>query len=211
MTSQDTGGVGLSDGRAAASACWRGLTRSLWWRLASSGRTARGWGASGGGSGALWVGGAFVQYAQPLASRSRPSWSRPARADSRRDSKRGRRPTMTTGTLRRRRVGGGSGDGPVMGAPGCAARTSDSLLRGLVSTALTSTDPASMFPAEIVEILRLFSGVRRRCARDVSTMDTDTPPDLFPSARRRLLGHQPAPGSRPSECLRSHNPHMSQK
>ena len=33
--------------------------------------------------GVLRVGGAFVQYAQPLASRSRPSWSRPALGGSR--------------------------------------------------------------------------------------------------------------------------------
>ena len=57
-----------------------GLPRSLWWLPALSGCTARGWGAIGRGLGALWVGGAFVQYAQPLASGSRPSWSRPTRA-----------------------------------------------------------------------------------------------------------------------------------
>ena len=68
------------DGRAAASACRSGLTRSLWRRTASSGCTARRWGVTGRGSGALGVGGTFVQYAQPLASRSRPSWSRPTRA-----------------------------------------------------------------------------------------------------------------------------------
>ena len=81
-TSQNTGGARLPDGRAAASACRRGAPWSLWWFPASSGCTARRWGATGGGWGALWVGGAFVQYAQPLASGSRPSWSRPARANS---------------------------------------------------------------------------------------------------------------------------------
>ena len=60
-------------------------------------------------------------------------------------------------------------------APGRAARTPDSLLRGLVSTVLTSTDPASMCPAGIVEILWFFFGVWRQCACDVSTMDTHTP------------------------------------
>ena len=74
--------VCLPDGRAAVSTCRSRLTRSLWRLPASSGRTARGWGATGGGSGALWVGGTFVQYAQPLASGSRPSWSRPTWADS---------------------------------------------------------------------------------------------------------------------------------
>ena len=169
--SQDTGGVGLPGGRAAASACWRGLARSLWWLTASSGCTARGVGVTGRGLEVLRVGGAFVQYAQPLASRSRPSWSRPTHTDS----GRGRHQTLTTGTLRRRRSGGDGGE-PVTEAPGCAARTPDSLLRGPVSTALTSTSPASVRPAGIVEILRFLFGVRRRYAFNVSTMDTSDLP-----------------------------------
>ena len=40
-------------------------------------RTARGSGATAGGLGVLQVGRTFVQCAQPLASRSPPSWSRP--------------------------------------------------------------------------------------------------------------------------------------
>ena len=100
-------------------------------------------------------------------------------AYSRRDSKRSRRRTMTTGPQRRRRAGDG-GDGPVTEAPGRAARTPDSLLRGPVSTVLTLTGPASMFPAGIVGILRFFFGVRRRCACDVSTVDTHTPSCLAP-------------------------------
>ena len=67
-------------------------------------------------------------------------------------------------------------------APGSATRTPDSLLRGLVSTVLTLTGPASMFPAGIVEILRFFFGVRRRSGVDVSTMDTS---DLLRPARPR--------------------------
>ena len=189
MTSQDTGGVRLPDGRAAASACRSRLTRSLCWLLASSGRTARGWGATGGGWGALWVGGAFVQYAQPLASRSRPSWSRPTRG-------RGRRRTMTTGTLRRRRAGSSGGE-PATGAPGRAARTPGSLLRGPVSTALTSTSLPPKHPAEIVEILRLLPGVRRRYTFNVSTMDTS---DLPGPARPLLFGASSPTGQ--STCPR---------
>ena len=60
-------------------------------------------------------------------------------------------------------------------APGRAVRIPDSLLRGLVSTVLTSTGPMSVRPAGIVGILRFFFGVQRRCACDVSTMDTHTP------------------------------------
>ena len=82
MTSQDTGWVRLPDGRAADSPCRIRLTRSLWWLTASSGCTARRMGVTARGLGALRVGGAFVQYAQPLASGSRPSFSRPTRADS---------------------------------------------------------------------------------------------------------------------------------
>ena len=95
-------------------------------------------------------------------------------------------------------------------APGSATRTPDSLLRGLVSTVLTLTGPASMFPAGIVGILRFFFVVRRRCACDVSTVDTHTPSCLAPKPPRPL-DHQPAPGSRPSECLRRHDTHLSQK
>ena len=77
MTSQDTGGAGFPGARAAARSA--GRVRSLRWLPASPGRNARGWGATGGGSCVLDVGRAFVQYAQPLASRSPPSWSRPSR------------------------------------------------------------------------------------------------------------------------------------
>ena len=60
-------------------------------------------------------------------------------------------------------------------APGSAARTTDSRsLRGSVSPVLTSTGSASVFPVGIVGILRFLFGVRRRCACDVSTMDTTT-------------------------------------
>ena len=90
-------------------------------------------------------------------------------------------------------------------------RTPDSLLHGPVSTALTSTIQPSKYPAEIVGILRFFCGVQRRCAFDVSTMDTSDLPDLFPSTSLSPQDHQLAPGSRPSECLRSHDTHMSQK
>ena len=85
---------------------------------------------------------------------------------------------MTTGPPRRRRSG--SGGGPVAEAPGYTARTPDSLPRGPVSTALTSTSQPPKHPAEIVGILRFFLGVRRRCTCDVSTMDTNDLPDLFP-------------------------------
>ena len=155
------------------------LPRSLWWLPSSSGCTARGRGATGRGLGVLEVGGAFVQYAQPLASRSRPSWSRPTRGKTRANSGRGQSRTMTTGPQRRRRAGNG-GVEPVTEAPVHAARTPDSLLRGPVSTALTLPSLPSKRPAGIVEILRLFFGVRLRCAFNVSTLDTDTPSCLAP-------------------------------
>ena len=96
-------------------------------------------------------------------------------ADSGRDSKWGRCRTLTTGSQLRWRAGNGGGR-PVTETPGCAARTPDSLLRGLVSTVLTLTGPASMFPAGIVGILRFLSSVQRRYAFNVSTMDTSDLP-----------------------------------
>ena len=180
MTSETPVGCVCRMGRAAASVCRRGQARSLWRMPALSGCTARGWGATGGGLGVLRVGGAFVQYAQPLASGSRPSWSRPTCADSGRDSKRNLRPTMTTGTLRRRRARERCRRTCEKGAGLCGKTHGLSLLRGLVSTVLTLTGPASMFPAGIVEILRFFFGVRRRSGVDVSTMDTHTPSCLAP-------------------------------
>ena len=90
MTSESFGCHDISRHRLGASAGWEscciglseGLPRSLWWLPASSGRTARGWDATGRGSGALRVGGALVQCAQPLFSGSRPSWSRPTRGET---------------------------------------------------------------------------------------------------------------------------------
>ena len=49
---------------------------------------------------------------------------------------------------------------------------------GSVSTALTSTESASMCPAEIVGMLRFRPGVQRRFGADVSTMGTDAPQSL---------------------------------
>ena len=176
MTSQDTGGAGLPGGRAAASVRQRGPARSLWWLPASSGRTARGRGATGRGWGALRVGGAFVQYAQPSASGSRPSWSRLTR-------RWGRSRTLTTGPQRRWRAGVGGG-GPETEAPGTAASPTDLLLRSPVSTALTLAGPASARPAEIVGMPRVVFGPRRRSGVDVSTMDTHTPSGRSPGPPR---------------------------
>ena len=74
-------------------------------------------------------------------------------------------------------------------APGRAARTPDSLLRGLVSTALTLPSLPPKNPAEIVGILRFLSGVPRRYGVNVSAVDTSGPPDFFPSP--------PGPPARP--------------
>ena len=55
-------------------------------------------------------------------------------------------------------------------------RPTDSLLRGPVSTALTLTTLPPKHPAGIVGILRFLSGVQRRYAFNVSTMDTSDLP-----------------------------------
>ena len=68
---------------------------------------------------------------------------------------------MTTGPLRGWRAGDGGG-GPVTEAPGSATRTPGSLLRGLVSTALTLPSLPANHSAEIVGILRFFLGEQSR-------------------------------------------------
>ena len=49
---------------------------------------------------------------------------------------------------------------------------------GSVSTALTSTAPTPLHPAEIVGMPQFRPGAQRRFGADVSTMDTDTPQSL---------------------------------
>ena len=178
MTSQDTGGAGFPGARAAARSA--GRVRSPRWLPASPGRNARGWGATGGGSCVLDVGRAFVQYAQPLASRSPPSWSRPSRK-------------RRTGRAALRRCHRDPGQAPGGADGGRGARPPPPRPRGVapasgpVSTQRTSTGRASMLTAGIVGILRLFVGIRRRCGVDVRAMGTDDPPALF---------HRPAVVSR---------------
>ena len=82
------------------------------------------------------------------------------------------------------------------GAPDRAVRSPDSLLRGLASTVLTLTGPTSMFPAGIVGILRFFFVVWRRCACDVSTLDTHTPSGQAPEPPSPL-GPPACPGFLP--------------
>ena len=82
------------------------------------------------------------------------------------------------------------------GGAGLCRKDPGLALCGLVSTVLTLTGPASMFPAGIVGILRFFFVVRRRCACDVSTMDTDTPSCLAPKPPS-LSGPPACPGFPP--------------
>ena len=87
------------------------------------------------------------------------------------------------------------------GAGHCRKPHGLSLLRGPVSTVLTLTGPTSMFPAGIVGILRFFSGVRLRCAFNVSTLDARTSSPTAPHRPRphRLQGLSPPPGPRTLE------------
>ena len=91
-------------------------------------------------------------------------------------------------------------------APGSATRTPDSLLRGLVSTVLTLTGSASVFPAGIVGILRFLSGVQCRYAFNVSTMDTGDLP-----GPARPLPFVPSSPPRPPACPRFPPERVSQK
>ena len=96
----------------------RGCSRQIGWRPASSGRNARGPGATGGRMGVLQVGRAFVQYAQALASGSRPSWSRGGSHKPRAGADVGPQPPGPDQEL-----SGASGVEPGVRASGCAART----------------------------------------------------------------------------------------
>ena len=89
------------------------------------------------------------------------------------------------------------GDGPMTEAPGTAASPTDSLLRGPVSTALTLPSLPPKRPAGIVEIMRFLSGVPRRYAFNVSSMDTRSSSQTAPHRPRphRLQG--PSPPHRP--------------
>ena len=202
MTSQDTGGAGFPGARAAARSA--GRVRSPRWLPASPGRNARGWGATGGGSCVLDVGRAFVQYAQPLASRSPPSWSRPSRK-------------RRTGRAALRRCHRDPGQGPGGADGGRGARPPPPRPRGVapasgpVSTQRTSAAPPSKQSMRIVGILRLLFGSRCRCGVDVRTMDTDARSGLFHRSTVSSRATGPAPGSRPSEHVRSHDTRMSQK
>ena len=61
------------------------------------------------------------------------------------------------------------------GGAGLCRKDPGLALCGLVSTVLTLTGPASMFPAGIVGILRFFTGTQSRFGVNVSAVDTDTP------------------------------------
>ena len=193
MTSQDTGGAGFPGARAAARSA--GRVRSLRWLPASSGRNARGWGATGGGSCVLDAGRAFVQYAQPLASRSPPSWSRPSR-----ERRTGR------AALRRCHRDPGQGPGGADGDRGTRPHHQDPT---------ESFPPAARCPLSghqrpdvdahsgdrwnSAVVLRDSTSVRSGCPRHGHRRPTGSPS----STRRRLQGNRPAPDPRPSERLRS--------
>ena len=108
-----------------------------------------------------------MQCAQPLVSRSRPSWSRDGFEKARIGADVGPRSPGPERAPRREPVGCGPGGG-------CRAVLQES--RGPVSTALTLTIPPSVPPAAFVGILRFLGGARRRCGTDVSTTDTVGPP-----------------------------------
>ena len=163
------------------------------WCRVSPERTARGWAATGGGWGVLRVGGAFVQYAQPLASGSRPSWSRSTQGGS------------LGADVVPMACGSRAGSTRVQTEPGLAARPRRlrSCLRQ-VSTALTLPSPTSEPPTGIVGMPRFVFGAQHRSGVDVSTMDTSAPPRRArprPSTHRRPQDDQTHHGLRPERAL----------
>ena len=129
--------------------------------------TPRGSGTTGGGWGVLRAGGAFVQCAQPLASRSRPSWSRGGSEKARARADVGTRISRprVSAMLRASGVRTWGGRRAVAQEP-----------RGPVSTALTLTGKASSSPRGNGGILRFLIGLQRLSGPNVSAMDTDGPP-----------------------------------
>ena len=179
MTSQDTGWVRLPDGRAmgellfrpvggaapvalvVAGVAWMHCTRvgCYWRRVGCTGgrwdlravRTTLG----------QWIP-TLVEYGDSRAISSQ-FWAGQGSNHDHQD------PAQTTARERCRRTRDG-----VAGL--CRTNHGLSLLRGLVSTALTLTSLASKRPAGIVGILRFLSSVQRRYAFNVSTMDTSDLP-----------------------------------
>ena len=178
MTSQDTGGTGFPGARAAARSA--GRVQSPRWLPASPGRNAPGWGATGGGSCVLHVGRAFVQYAQPLASRSSPSWSRPTRG---RSPGRSRRCVGATGSRDRGQVGqkGPEVPGPTTKTPRSRSRQQPSVHSADINGPDVDAHSRDRWNSAVV-------------LRDSTPVS---------SVHHRLQGNRPTPDSRPSERLRS--------
>ena len=179
MTSQDTGWVRLPDGRAmgellfrpvggaapvalvVAGVAWMHCTRvGCYWRRV--GCTGGRWGLRAVGTTlGQWIP-TLVEYGDSRAISSQ-FWAGQGSNHDHQD------PAQTTARERCRRTRDG-----VAGL--CRTNHGLSLLRGLVSTALTLTSLASKRPAGIVGILRFLSSVQRRYAFNVSTMDTSDLP-----------------------------------
>ena len=183
MTSHDTGGVRLPDGREMGELLFRPVGGAAPVALVVAGlvwmhctRVGCYW-TRGGCTGGRWDLRAvrttlgqwiptLVEYGDSRAISSQ-FWAGQASNHDHQD------PAQTTARERCRRTRDG-----VAGL--CRTNHGLSLLRGPVSTALILTSLASKRPAGIVGILRFFFVVRRRCACDVSTMDTHTPSCLAP-------------------------------
>ena len=180
MTSQDTGGMRLPDGRAAASVCRREadpvsvVAYGVVWTHCTRGGVLldEGWGATGRGVGCYWTrGGCNSGRWGPRAVRTTLVQWIPTlveQADSRRSRRRviaSRPSAQVAGRERCRKICDGD-------AGHCRKTHGLSLLRGLVSTVLTLTGSASVHPAGIVGILRFLSGVQPRFGVNVSAVDT---------------------------------------
>ena len=140
--------------------------------------TARGAGATGGGLGLLHRGRGFVQYVQPSASRSPPSWSGPARGGEGSHRRR-----ATAGRLRGNQAGTRNGrsevrQGKERPAPGARAparppgprQTSRSRARQQLSVhGADISGPAVEVPSgnrwNSADSSRLATSVRRSCQR----------------------------------------------
>ena len=205
MTSQDTGGVRLPDGRAAASVCRRGAAPVtvmaygiVWMHCTRAGCYWTRVGGTGGRWGFRAVRTTLGQWIPPLVEQvdSGRLGAGPASSHSL------QAPAQAAVRGRCRRTCDG-------GAGLCRKDPGLTPARPCVHSA-DITEPAGEAPRGSLE----YCGSSPACRPDsglMSALWTPTPRHVSPLGHPRFLDHQPAPGSRPSECLRSHDTHMSQK
>ena len=205
MTSQDTGGVRLRDGRTAASACRRGAPVTVvaygvvWTHCTKAGCYWTRVGCTLGTWGLRAVRTTLGQWIPTLVEQA-DSGRLKAEPASNHDH---RSPAQTSARERCRRTCDG-GAGMCRKNPGLTPA-----LPGVHSADITET--AVKAPSGDRWNTAVSCQARSPDLELMSALWTPTPRYASPLSLPRLLDHQPAQGSHPSECLRTHDTHMSPK